>query len=57
MRGAALISFDLRAGVSLILAGLIADGQTTIENAYQVDRGYEKIDERLRALGAEIQRV
>ncbi len=57
LEGADTIGFDLRAGISLILAGLIAKGQTTIENAYHVDRGYERIDERLRALGADINRV
>ena len=57
LEGALTISFDLRAGMSLILAGLIAKGQTTIENAYQVDRGYERIDERLRLLGADIKRI
>ena len=57
LRGASTIGFDLRAGISLILAGLIAKGETVIENAYHVDRGYERIDERLRALGADIKRV
>lgn len=48
---------DIRSGASLILAGLIAKGQTTIENITQVDRGYEKIEEKLRKLGAEIKRI
>jgi len=48
---------DIRAGASLILAGLVAKGQTLIENVYQIDRGYEKLDEKLRKLGAEIKRV
>ncbi|MCK9578337.1 UDP-N-acetylglucosamine 1-carboxyvinyltransferase [bacterium] len=50
-------SFDLRGGASLIIAGLIADGVTTISNTYQIDRGYEKIEERLRKIGANIKRV
>jgi len=57
LTGATIKSFDLRAGITLILAGLIAKGETIIHNAYQVDRGYERIDERLRALGAQIKRV
>lgn len=57
LKGARIESFDLRAGITLILAGLIATGKTVIHNAYQVDRGYERIDERLRRLGANIQRV
>jgi UDP-N-acetylglucosamine 1-carboxyvinyltransferase len=50
-------SFDLRGGASLIIAGLIAEGETSISNIYQVDRGYEKIEERLGNLGADIKRV
>lgn len=57
LRGRYLTSPDLRAGMALILAGLVADGTTTIDNAYQVDRGYERIVERLQALGARIERV
>ena len=48
---------DIRAGAAMILAGLIAKGQTKIENVYQIDRGYEKLDEKLKKLGAEIRRV
>ncbi|MFA6252534.1 MAG: UDP-N-acetylglucosamine 1-carboxyvinyltransferase [Candidatus Paceibacterota bacterium] len=50
-------SFDLRGGASLIIAGLIADGTTTISNTYQIDRGYEKIEERLGKIGANIKRI
>lgn len=57
LTGAKLESPDIRAGLALIIAGLIAKGKTTIENAYQIDRGYERIDERLRALGAQIERI
>ncbi|MFA7662293.1 MAG: UDP-N-acetylglucosamine 1-carboxyvinyltransferase [Patescibacteria group bacterium] len=52
-----LISPDLRAGMAMIIAGLIAEGETEIDNIYQIDRGYEKIDERLNKLGAKIQKV
>jgi UDP-N-acetylglucosamine 1-carboxyvinyltransferase len=48
---------DIRASAALILAALIAKGQTQIENVYQIDRGYEKFDEKLRKLGAEIKRI
>jgi UDP-N-acetylglucosamine 1-carboxyvinyltransferase len=52
-----LISPDIRAGIALVIAALIAEGSTEIDNIYQIDRGYAKLDERLRALGAEIKRV
>ncbi|MFA5432555.1 MAG: UDP-N-acetylglucosamine 1-carboxyvinyltransferase [Candidatus Paceibacterota bacterium] len=55
--GADMGSFDLRGGASLITAGLMAEGKTTIRNIYQVDRGYERIEERLQKLGADIKRV
>ncbi len=55
--GRELDSFDLRGGAALIIAGLIAKGQTIINNIYQIDRGYEKIEERLQKLGADIKRV
>jgi UDP-N-acetylglucosamine 1-carboxyvinyltransferase len=55
--GQEIKSFDLRAGATLIIAGLIADGETIINEAEIVDRGYEKIEERLSALGAKIKRA
>ena len=55
--GVEINSPDLRGGASLIVGALVASGSTTIGNIYQVDRGYEKIDERLRAIGADIQRI
>lgn len=55
--GANLGAFELRGGAALIIAALIAEGQSTISNIYQVDRGYEKIEERLQKLGADIKRV
>ncbi len=57
LHGRKLVSPDLRAGVSLIIAALIARGKTEIDNIYQIDRGYEKLDERLRNLGADIRRL
>ncbi|MDD3711556.1 MAG: UDP-N-acetylglucosamine 1-carboxyvinyltransferase [Patescibacteria group bacterium] len=55
--GKKLISPDIRAGIGLVIAALIAKGRTEIDNIYQIDRGYEKLDERLRKLGADIIRV
>ena len=55
--GKKLISPDIRAGIGLVIAALIAKGTTEIDNIYQIDRGYENIDERLRKLGADIIRV
>jgi len=55
--GVKIESWDIRAGAALLVAGLMAEGRTTIENVEQIDRGYERIDERLQKLGAEIKRV
>lgn len=55
--GKRLISPDLRAGIALVIAGLIAEGRTEIDNIYQIDRGYDKLEERLRGLGADISRI
>ncbi|MBP9752161.1 MAG: UDP-N-acetylglucosamine 1-carboxyvinyltransferase [Candidatus Moranbacteria bacterium] len=57
LRGTDIRSYDLRAGAALIIAALCASGKTTIEEIYQVDRGYERIEERLAKLGAVIRRV
>ena len=57
LTGARLIASDLRASASLVLAGLAAEGETWIDRVYHIDRGYEKIEEKLRALGAGIERV
>ncbi|MDD4083614.1 MAG: UDP-N-acetylglucosamine 1-carboxyvinyltransferase [Sphaerochaetaceae bacterium] len=57
LHGKKLISPDLRAGITMVLAGMIAQGTTTIENIFQIDRGYEKIEERLQKLGADIKRI
>ena len=55
--GAPVMATDLRASASLILAGLVADGDTTIDRIYHLDRGYERIEEKLSGLGAKIRRV
>ncbi len=57
LRGINMTSPDIRAGVALLIAALSADGKSIIQNIEQIDRGYQYIDERLRALGADIKRV
>lgn len=57
LRGINMVSPDIRAGVALLIAALSAQGKSTIQNIHQIDRGYERIDERLNALGADIRRV
>ncbi|MGE8286125.1 MAG: UDP-N-acetylglucosamine 1-carboxyvinyltransferase, partial [Stenotrophomonas lactitubi] len=57
LSGAPVMATDLRASASLILAGLMADGDTTIDRIYHLDRGYENIEEKLSSLGATIRRV
>ncbi len=55
--GTKITSYDLRAGASLIMAALVAEGESEISEVYQVDRGYEKIEERLQKIGANIERI
>jgi len=57
LTGAPVMATDLRASASLVLAGLVAEGQTTVERIYHIDRGYECIEEKLRQLGARIRRI
>jgi UDP-N-acetylglucosamine 1-carboxyvinyltransferase len=57
LRATTMSSPDIRAGISLLIAALSADGISTIHNIDQIDRGYEKIDERLRSIGAKIERI
>lgn len=57
LKGAPVMATDLRASVSLVLAGLVANGETTISRVYHLDRGYERIEEKLRACGGDIERV
>ena len=56
LKGAPIMATDLRASASLVLAGLVAEGETLIDRIYHIDRGYENIEEKLRALGADIRR-
>ena len=57
LRGAPVMATDLRASASLVLAGLVAEGETLIDRIYHIDRGYECIEEKLQQLGARIRRV
>ena len=57
LRGAPVMATDLRASVSLILAGLAAEGETVVSRVYHLDRGYEKVVRKLRAVGADIERI
>ncbi|MCA8868337.1 MAG: UDP-N-acetylglucosamine 1-carboxyvinyltransferase [Rhodobacteraceae bacterium] len=57
LKGAPVMATDLRASVSLILAGLGAEGETVVNRVYHLDRGYERVEEKLRACGADIKRV
>ena len=55
--GAQVIASDLRASASLVLAALVAKGETLLDRVYHIDRGYERIEEKLAAVGANITRV
>jgi UDP-N-acetylglucosamine 1-carboxyvinyltransferase len=57
LSAAAVLASDLRASASLVLAALVADGETIIDRVYHIDRGYEHIEEKLRAVGAQIKRI
>jgi UDP-N-acetylglucosamine 1-carboxyvinyltransferase len=57
LSGATVMATDLRASASLVIAGLVADGQTQVERIYHLDRGYDRMEAKLRALGADIERV
>jgi len=57
LTGAPVMATDLRASASLVLAGLVAEGETWVSRVYHIDRGYERIEEKLAACGAEIERV
>jgi UDP-N-acetylglucosamine 1-carboxyvinyltransferase len=57
LSGAAVQASDLRASASLVLAALVADGETIIDRVYHIDRGYERIEEKLRAVGAQMKRI
>ena len=57
LSAAAVLASDLRASASLVLAALVADGETIIDRVYHIDRGYENIEEKLKAVGAQIKRM
>jgi len=57
LTGAKVLASDLRASASLILAGLVAKGDTVVDRVYHLDRGYYRIEEKLRRLGADIERI
>jgi UDP-N-acetylglucosamine 1-carboxyvinyltransferase len=57
LSAAAVLASDLRASASLVLAALVADGETIIDRVYHIDRGYEKIEEKLKGIGAQIRRI
>ena len=57
LTGAPVMATDLRASVSLVIAGLAAKGETTVARVYHLDRGYERLEEKLSACGAEIERL
>nr|UXE46259.1 UDP-N-acetylglucosamine 1-carboxyvinyltransferase [uncultured bacterium] len=57
LSAAAVLASDLRASASLVLAALVADGETIIDRVYHIDRGYERIEEKLRGVGAQIKRI
>ena len=57
LKATTMVSPDIRAGISLLIAALSAKGTSVIHNIEQIDRGYERIDERLRAIGAKIERI
>ena len=57
LTGASVIASDLRASASLVVAALVADRTTIVDRIYHLDRGYEKIEEKLRSVGAQIERI
>ena len=57
LKGAPVMATDLRASVSLVLAGLAAQGETVVSRVYHLDRGYEFIEEKLKAVGADVERI
>lgn len=57
LSGAPLMATDLRASAALVIAALTADGESTVDRIYHLDRGYEKMEQKLSSLGAKIKRV
>jgi UDP-N-acetylglucosamine 1-carboxyvinyltransferase len=56
LQGATVMATDLRASASLVIAGLVAEGETVVDRIYHLDRGYERIEEKLSQLGARVRR-
>ena len=57
LSGATVMATDLRASASLVIAGLVADGETLVDRIYHLDRGYDRMEAKLRGIGADIERV
>jgi UDP-N-acetylglucosamine 1-carboxyvinyltransferase len=57
LRGAPVMATDLRASFSLVIGGLVADGETLVDRIYHIDRGYECIEEKLQSIGADVRRL
>jgi UDP-N-acetylglucosamine 1-carboxyvinyltransferase len=57
LQGAAVMATDLRASAGLVIAGLVAEGETVIDRIYHLDRGYERLEGKLTALGAKVERI
>jgi len=57
LRGAPVMATDLRASVSLVLAGLAAEGETVVNRVYHLDRGFERLEQKLSAVGADVKRL
>jgi UDP-N-acetylglucosamine 1-carboxyvinyltransferase len=57
LSGATVMATDLRASASLVIAGLVASGETLVDRIYHLDRGYDRMEDKLRALGADIERI
>ena len=57
LSGATVMATDLRASASLVIAGLVAKGETVVDRIYHLDRGYDQMEEKLRLIGADIERI
>jgi UDP-N-acetylglucosamine 1-carboxyvinyltransferase len=57
LSGATVMATDLRASASLVIAGLVAEGQTLVDRIYHLDRGYDRMEDKLRGIGADIERI
>jgi UDP-N-acetylglucosamine 1-carboxyvinyltransferase len=57
LSGASVMATDLRASASLVIAGLVAEGDTVVDRIYHLDRGYDRMEAKLRRIGADIERI